>query len=185
MTRLLPVFILASLTGCATTYDARTAPKTAEFSLEGKNDSTWTTLRNTFAWAFEDEECRTSKYGTRLGGEIGNSATGASAAVPIAAEGKFVFTAAYMEGRVGQIRECAVTGSFDPIPGHRYKAVLVSSEGVSVCQLGVYDVTNTTDEQIEFSMPPHACIVNATSKRENGRPLWTNYKVKVITMPSR
>jgi hypothetical protein len=177
---ILPISLLFTVGGCATAYDAKTASKFAGFSLAGRSDSTSTTLRNTYAWAFQDEACNPSKYGTRLGGELGNSANAASSIVQIAADEKFVFTAVYTEARFGQNRECAVTGSFNPIAGHQYKARLITSDAVSTCQLGVYDVTNDAEEQIEFSMPPYACIFNGTSTRHNGRPLWTDFKVRIL-----
>lgn len=154
------------------------------FVVAGESDSTSTMSRNTFAWAFEDESCKLNKNGTRLGGDIHNSATSQSKPIVIPAEAEFVFTAVYIESRFGQTRECALTGKFTPLQSHRYKAKVVSSDSVNQCSLGIYDITNGQDEQVDFSMPPRACMFMSPST-QNGRPLWTDYKVTVTTVPSK
>lgn len=176
--------LVALLAGCATAYDARTAPKQASFAVVGASNSSSTTFRNAFAWVFADEECSAGKRGTLIKGEMGNAALPPPRGVPIAAEETFVFTAVYIEARMGQTRQCALTGSFLPMAGHRYTARVVASGEVGQCWLGVYDVTSGTEEKADFSMPPHACQFN-DAKSPNGQPLWTLYRYRFTTTPAK
>jgi hypothetical protein len=170
--------------GCVAVYQVPQSRPSAQFQLASMSDSTSTTARSIQTWMWKNEDCEQSEYGARGSPKFGNDAQAITDPVHILAGEKFVFTATYMDARFAQNRKCAVTGSFTPIAGRRYTAVLVIGDDVSSCQLGVYDVTSRKSEQIEFSAPRYLCEGGAgKSARLNGQPLWTNWKVQVKTDP--
>jgi hypothetical protein len=176
--------LLGCFLGCASSYQVAGERNTAEFSVASQSDSSGTFVRNTWAWAFANENCDPSKFGTRLGSQAGNSASAQSTPVKIAAGEEFVFTGVYNEQRMGQGRTCRATGKFTPQVGRKYMARVTSTNNVQECQLGVYDVTDGGETPVQdFSMPPHACLDNSPERPPNGKPLWGNIRVRVQTVP--
>ena len=176
------IFLISAtvlLTGCLPMYKLPDSKPSAEFFLDSQNDSHSTTLRTSYVWVFKDDECRRNEFGMRAGSVIKNDAAAGTPRTRILANEKFVFTATYGDARFAQNRQCAVTGSFTPLPSHTYKATLIVENNVSSCRLGVYDVSAGHDEQVEFSMPEHVCSDKGKSEIANGQPLWTNWRVKV------
>lgn len=142
------------------------------------NDSSSTIARNTFGWSFLDDRCGESKYGTQLGGKFGNGAILESPVIKIGADEPFFFTAVYIDGRMGQVRQCNLSAQFLPKSGRRYQATLITQGNVASCKLGIFDVTTSAAERVDFSMPANACVLGARAQ-PNGEPIWTNVNAKV------
>lgn len=171
------------IVGCLPAYQIPLTKPSAEFVLVAENESRSTTIRSIYTWVFKNEDCEKSTYGMNAGSATLSESVSAVAPRRIAAGEKFVFTSAYIDARVGQNRQCSITGSFTPQPNHTYKALLLVNEQVTMCKLGIYDTTNHKDEQIEFFMPAFVCEDQGKSARPNGQPLWTDWRVRVIRTP--
>ena len=170
---------------CLPVYEVSPANDTAEFFLSTTNDSTATTLRTAYVWVFKDEECTRSERGMRAGNAMNNDSEATTAPQKVLANEKFVFTASYGDARFAQNRRCAVTAGFIPRKNRRYKAQLVVTDDVRGCSLGIYDVTSSKDQQIEFSMPQYLCVDSGKSTSLNGRPLWTDWHIQAHVVSRR
>ena len=153
----------------------------AEFFSEGASDSSATTVRNIQTWTSADANCKPNRRGERLGFDVHTGANAETKPVKIAAGEEFLFTISYMEGRFAGSRQCGVTGIFTPVAGRRYKGKLISINNVERCELGIYDVTDGSEQQVTFSMPEMSCLFTMKGQMPNGKPLWT--VVKVNTLP--
>jgi hypothetical protein len=153
----------------------------AEFFSEGTSDSSATTGRNIQTWTSADAGCKPNRRGERLGSDIHTGTHAKTEPVKIAAGEEFLFTISYMEGRFNGTRQCGVTGIFTPAAGRRYKGKIIGINDVERCELGVYDVTDGSEQQVTFSMPEKSCLFTMKGQMPNGTPLWT--VVKVNTLP--
>lgn len=181
--RLIALFpTLIGLAGCMSTYKAPSNLPSAEIFSEAETDEGNTISRMVWLEAFQNEECAESDNGIRLGASpsFANTRVTSSPLNVIAAEERFVFTAVYMDNRFGQNRQCSLTGSFLPNQGRRYKVVVKIDDQVTSCGLGLYDVTAGVEQQVEFTMPKYACRGRSKSASINGRPLWTNWRVRIV-----
>lgn len=174
------ILLLFILSGCASEYDARRSSKTAEFQVTSRNDSTSASVRNTYVAAFDDETCKPSRYGTRLGGKIHSGPEATTPVTAIAADEQFVFTAAYLEARGGETRSCHFTAGFVPLPSHRYRANIDSTNEARHCTLAVFDQTSGLDEPVEIFMPAKICRSDGGPSAPNGRSLRTLYKLEIV-----
>ena len=81
---------------CLPRYRVPEIQPRAEFVVAVQNDSQRTTSRNVYLDVLKDEECHRHEYGMRANWKMANDSMFATDATTIAAGGRSVFSATYM-----------------------------------------------------------------------------------------
>ena len=167
------LFLLVAAAAWAGKYKLAADAASAEFHAESSSDSTGTTLRTVMAWASADAiECKADKHGEYLGRDMHNKVVGKTPTVRIAAGEAFTLTIKYDESRMGETRQCAVTGTFTPAAGRRYLGRIEVIDNTDHCNLGVYDITDGVETKVETSLPgTMSCARTADGRMPNGLPI--------------
>lgn len=175
--RCLCVCLVALITSaCLPVYKVRDGAATATLEMIAPNDSINTTNRGIYIWVFDDLECNRNPAGMFIGSNRSNSDLLVLSAFSIEAGKQFVFTGTYLDSRFAQNRKCQVTAGFTPEPGKHYKAVLKVEDNVARCFLGIYENNMDEETPVPINMPKYVCVDSGMSDRENGRPLYINWR---------
>lgn len=177
---LLPTLSLV-IAGCATSYKLPKDSPSATYSLAVESDAASTTTRTVYTLML-DESCNRHPYGLGGGSKsvFGSDPKIETASIAVLAEKPLQFTTNYIDARFAQNKGCSVTGVFTPKTDHIYQARMKIEQDVSVCKLGIIDLSNGGEEQVDFTMPPYICGEGKPSDIKNGQAMQLNWSVKVV-----